>query len=109
MKNQMMKNLVKYFFGVVIVILMAQAPLQADNSVYDGSTTLSDVALAETSDLMQRVEFIRDMDKSDLNSSERKELRKELKAINKEIKQRGPYLYISGGALLLIVLLILFL
>jgi hypothetical protein len=101
-----MKNLVKYFAGVLVLFLMAQAPIQAENNVYDGSTALADVALAETNDLMQRIDYIKEMDKSDLTSSERKELRNELKAINKELKQR-PYLYISGGALLLVLVLLL--
>jgi hypothetical protein len=105
----MMKNKVIYLLGIVVIMLMAITPLKAENSVYDGSAPLTELALAETSDLMQRVDFIKEMDKSDLTSSERKELRSELKAINKELKQRGPYLYISGGALLLIVLLIILL
>ncbi len=59
--------------------------------------------------LTKRVEEIRDMDKSDMTTKERKELRKELKETKKNVKNAGGTIYISGAALILIIVLILLL
>lgn len=64
---------------------------------------------AEIQVMLNRIEEIKDMDKSDLESSERKELRKELREIKKEIKARGGGLYISAGAIIIILLIIIIL
>jgi hypothetical protein len=54
--------------------------------------------------LRNRVEEIRNMDKSKLTAKEKRDLRKELKSIK---KRDVEYVYISGGTLLIIVLIIL--
>ena len=63
----------------------------------------------EMSRLKTRVEEIRDMDKSNLTAVERSELRTELKAIKKNLKQDGGYVYIGVGTLIIIILLIILL
>lgn len=63
----------------------------------------------EISRLTKRAEEIRDMDKTEMNSKERKELRKELKEIKENVKKRGGTVYISGAALILIIILIIIL
>lgn len=63
----------------------------------------------EINRLMNRVEEIRDMDKSNLTAVERSELRTELKAIKKNLKQDGGYVYIGVGTLIIIILLIILL
>lgn len=58
--------------------------------------------------MTKRVEEIKNMDRSSLSKQERKELRKELKEMNKTAKalgQRGVYL--SVGAIIVIVLLLI--
>jgi len=50
---------------------------------------------------------IKEMDKSSLTRAERKELRKEVRTIKKDIKGKGFYL--STGAVIIIVLLIILL
>ena len=66
---------------------------------------------AEVLLLKNRVEEIRDMDKSEMTRTEKRELRKELKEIKKTVNKNsnGGYIYISVGTVLLIVLLILLL
>jgi hypothetical protein len=59
--------------------------------------------------LTRRVEEIRDMDKTTLTTSEKKELRKELRGIKENMRRDGGYLYIGGGTLLLILILIILL
>lgn len=58
--------------------------------------------------LMNRLEEIRELDKSKLNSTEKKELRMEVKSIKEEIKASGG-LYLSLGALLLVIVLLILL
>ncbi len=97
--------------GVVMMLLFATAiPLQAesDASTFSAAVAVENIAEAETENLVERIEYIKDMDKSDMTFSEKRELRKEVRAINKELKQR-PYIYISGSALLIILIILLLL
>jgi hypothetical protein len=50
---------------------------------------------------------IRDMDKSNLSSTEKKELRKEVKSLKKEARSQG--IYLSIGAIIIIILLLILL
>lgn len=64
---------------------------------------------AEVKVLLNRLEEIKAMDKSELNSSEKKELRKEVRKINAELRSTGNGIYISVGAIIIILLLIIIL
>lgn len=66
-----------------------------------------DKAKAEV--LENRLKAIKDMDKSDMSRAERKELRKEVKEIKTTMKALSGGVYLSIGAILLIILLILIL
>ena len=59
--------------------------------------------------LTKRFEEIRKMDKSDMTSEERSELKKELNEMKKDAKRAGGAIYIGGGTLLLIIILIILL
>ncbi|HZL08560.1 MAG TPA: hypothetical protein VFC65_01065 [Prolixibacteraceae bacterium] len=61
----------------------------------------------EVTRLTNRVEEIRSMDKSDMSVSEKRELRKEKKAIKENVRKRDGVIYIGGGTLLLIIIIIL--
>ena len=63
----------------------------------------------EISRLTKRVEEIRDMDKSELTGKERRDLRKELKAIKEDVRRQGQYVYVGVGTLLVILILVLLL
>ncbi len=52
-----------------------------------------------------RLYEIREMDKTSLTSSEKKELRKEVKGLRKEARSRG--IYLSVGAIIIILLLLI--
>lgn len=71
----------------------------------------TDNKLSETeiTTLTKRAEEIRDMDKTNMTVTEKRELRKELKATKETIKRDGGYVYIGGGTLLLILIIILLL
>ncbi|MET0392982.1 MAG: hypothetical protein ABW019_07560 [Chitinophagaceae bacterium] len=61
---------------------------------------------ARSQQLIQRLEIIRDMDKSDMTRIEKKSLRKEVKGIKKEMRSRGG-IYLSIGAVIIIILLLI--
>lgn len=63
----------------------------------------------ELNRLTRRVEEIRDIDKSELTAKEKKELKKELKAIKANVKADGGYVYIGAGTLLVVILLVILL
>jgi hypothetical protein len=63
---------------------------------------------AYASELSTRLSEINEMDKSAMTSSEKNELRKEVREIKKEQKNSGG-IYISVGAAILIVLLLILL
>jgi len=62
---------------------------------------------AEVKVMLNRLEEIKDMDKSNLSRSEKKELRKEVKAIKAELKSTGNGVYLSVGAIIIIILLLI--
>tara|TARA_R110000850_G_scaffold274635_1_gene412454 strand:+ start:88097 stop:88363 length:267 start_codon:yes stop_codon:yes gene_type:complete len=59
--------------------------------------------------MLDRLEEIKEMDKSDLSRSERKELRKEVRSIKKELRSTGNGVYLSVGAIIVIILLLILL
>jgi hypothetical protein len=61
-------------------------------------------------EMKQRVEEIKNMDKSSLSKNEKKQLRNELKDMNQEAKAIGRGgIYISTAALIIIILLLIIL
>lgn len=59
--------------------------------------------------MLNRLKEIKAMDKSNMDRKEKKELRKEVRAINKGLRTTGNGIYISLGAILIIILLIILL
>jgi DNA-binding MarR family transcriptional regulator len=57
--------------------------------------------------ITDRVEEIKNMDKSDLSKSERKALRKELKEMKNQARAMGGGVYLSVGAIIIIVLVLI--
>jgi uncharacterized protein YnzC (UPF0291/DUF896 family) len=57
--------------------------------------------------IIDRINEIKAMDKSKLSFTERKELRKELRATKKYLEMRGGGVYLSVGAVIIIVLLLI--
>ena len=57
--------------------------------------------------LKNRVEEIRNMDKSSLTSAEKSELRTELKGIKESVRRSDGVIYIGSGTLILIIILVI--
>lgn len=64
---------------------------------------------AEIQAKYDRLEEIKAMDKSEMTRAEKKELRKEVKAIKADLKSTGNGVYLSVGAIIIIILLLILL
>ena len=62
---------------------------------------------AEVKVMLNRLEEIKEMDKSNLTSSDKKALRKEVRAIKSNLKASGNGVYLSIGAILIIILILI--
>jgi hypothetical protein len=82
-------------------------PLQAKD-VVKPSTSITAPRPAEVKALDLRLNEIKSMDKSKLNASEKKNLRKEVKAIKQRYSDYG-FVYISAGTLIILIILLLIL
>jgi hypothetical protein len=74
------------------------------------TNNIEEVPAAVTT-MLNRLEEIKTMDKSSLQSSDRKALRKEVRAINSSLASSGggSGLYLSTGAIIIIILLLILL
>lgn len=105
------------FFALLMIMSMSASTVFAGNSNPKNPTENPAIpAKPETkltdeqvTRLKNRVEEIRDMDKSDMTASEKLALRSEVKDIKQAVKKDGGYVYIGGGTLLLIIILLIIL
>ncbi|NQU32822.1 MAG: hypothetical protein HQ521_06270 [Bacteroidetes bacterium] len=105
-----MKNMKKLFIGLVAAFsLFAFQPLMANSAIEATPSSLVDPSPTNTSkELIERLDEIKDIDKTELSPSEKKVLRKEVRYIKDKLDHSGP-IYISGATILLIVILIILL
>lgn len=94
------------FFVVVLIVAMsstltfaAEDVVKLDIETLSVSITESKIMGDEISIMNERLEEIRDMDKSELSNKDKKELKKKLRKTNGGI-------YIGGATLILVVILI---
>ncbi len=101
----------KIVFCVMAAILsMTFLPLQTNASTSEPATSLVDPVSSESAEvklLELRLAEIKAMDRSELKSSEKKDLKKEVKSINHKLKEMGEGVYLSVGALILIAILLI--
>ncbi len=103
------------FFVIVMIFTMSSAMAFAGNKDLKPDAEKSAVPLKtenklteeEISLLTNRVEEIRSMDKTEMTVVEKKELKKELREIKKNVKRSDGTIVIGGATLLLIIILIL--
>lgn len=105
----------KITFVVMAIFLSLSFYPGVANAATTKETTPSSIVATNPADaakvkvLELRLNEINDMDKSDLKSSEKRELRKEVRSIKQQLHEMGGYVYVSVGAILLIVLLLIIL
>lgn len=89
--------LVSLCIGMVVPAFAAETPATKTEIPKD----------VRASQIENRLIEIRDMNKTNLTSSEKRELRKEVKSLRKEARHRG--IYLSVGAIIIIILLLILL
>jgi hypothetical protein len=97
---------------MVVCTLLAFYPIQSSAVTKDAPSTLvadKPAEAARAKVLLLRLDEIKAMDKSNLKSSEKSVLRKEVRSIKKELKTMGSGIYISVGAILIIILILVLL
>ena len=80
-------------------------PILKKNKVENTMTEEQKTARLE--EMKNRVEVIKATDKSTLTRSERKAMKRELKSMHKEAKEMRGGVYLSVGAIIIIVLLLI--
>ncbi len=93
----------------LMIMMLSLGAFTTVNASEKNPTTAPKEIPAEIQVMLNRLEEIKDMDKSELERSEKKALRKEVRAINAEIRSTGNGIYISVGAIIIILLLIILL
>ena len=102
------------FIGILMIFTLSSSIAFATNNDSKAKTetaavlakTENKLSAEEVAVLTKRVDEIRGMDKSEMTSTEKRELRKEMKGIKENVRRNGEVIYISGGTLLLIILII---
>jgi len=106
-----MKKIASYL--MVICLLLAFHPYQSNAASSNAaSSSLVDPKSAESAEaeaLLLRLNEINTMDKSNLKSSEKKDLRMEVRSIRSQLSYIGGGVYLSVGAIIIIILLLILL
>ncbi len=91
---------------LAIAIPASSAIIVPDAAMANSSATTENPRAQQ---LLQRLEDIKSMNKSELTASEKKDLRKEVKGIKKEMKVIKGGVYLSVGAIIIVILLLILL
>jgi len=90
---------------LLAIAIPANSVIVAPKAAHSTSSPTTEDPRAQQ--LLQRLENIRDMNKSSLTRSEKKDLRKEVKEIKKEMKAIKGGVYLSVGAIIIVILLLI--
>ncbi len=104
-----MKTTSKLKMIIIMMMVAITAPTQAGTPAPITTTAISNAPTddAKTEILINRLKEIRNMDKSNLSRADKKALRKEIRDIKSTVKASRNGLYISVGAAIIIVLLLI--
>ena len=105
-----MKNLTVSF--MMAFLFLTFSPIEMKAITASTIETLDPVKTAEQAQaevLITRLNDIKEMDKSSLTKGEKRELRQETRAIKKDLRAIGQGVYLSVGAIVIIVLLLILL
>lgn len=104
---------VKKIVRIASVVLLIAVSLPASSAIVVPATAKTNNAATtnevRTQVLLQRLESIRSMDKSEMSRLEKKNLRNEVKEIKKEMKATSGGVYLSVGAIIIVILLLILL
>lgn len=104
-----MKTIARLKKTILILLLAITLPVQTyamdTHSLPENEPKTESEAYAAK--LINRLEEIKAMDKSNMTRSEKKALRKEVRSIKEELKTAGGGVYLSIGAIIIIILLLI--
>lgn len=105
-----MKTLINCLLMLLLLSPFAQLPLKAEHTAVSTSA-YSDKTGRRGNEkaTLARLKAIRELAKTKLSAAEKKELREEVKAIKSKSERPGGAIYISTGALVLIIVLLIIL
>lgn len=93
-------------YVMVLLVSLGSFSLANASEIKANPPTTNEIP-AEIKVMLNRLEEIKDMDKSALTHSEKKDLRIEVREIKKEVRSSGNGLYISAGAIIIVLLILL--
>lgn len=103
-----MKNLSILFFAAFVMFTVIPAQLHATTEHLPTSVSAPEPTEAEIADMLNaRVIEIYQMDLTSLTRSEKRELRKEVRSIKNELKNLDNGIYLSTGAIIIILLILI--
>lgn len=91
------------------VFLLLLVPVPAKAAIAGGTDPVTVVNQAKVDELETRLDEIAAIDRTNMRPTERRELRQEVRAIKAELKAQGGGVYISVGALLIVIILLILL
>lgn len=94
-------------FTVLTILCLSILPGQLTAGSNPASTTPITTESVQAQKLLTRLDELKAMDKSAMNTTEKLEMRKEVRSINKELKTLGGGVYLSVGAIIIILLLLI--
>jgi hypothetical protein len=95
---------------MTVLMLLSFIPTQASAGTSPEKITLADPNSAEAKEanvLINRLYEIKAMDMHKMNSAEKKGLRKEVKSIKSHLKTLSGGVYLSAGAIIIILLILI--
>jgi hypothetical protein len=98
------KRLQKTIFIFMLAIVL---PIQSGAMATDTVNNSKAISEESTTRMMNRLEEIKAMNRNDMTRESKKALRKEVKSIKKEMATAGRGVYLSVGAVIIIVLLLI--
>ncbi|EOZ95941.1 hypothetical protein A33Q_2534 [Indibacter alkaliphilus LW1] len=95
------------YFLSVMFLMAAFMPAATAKTTKKEKPELNEEQQLRLDEIENRVEEIKAMDFSDMSKEERKEMRDELREMKKEAKEIGGGVYLSVGAIIIILLILI--
>jgi glutamate mutase epsilon subunit len=104
-----MRKIAFYVITAMMLLSITTTQVSASHEMNTVALANEKIESAEAKAMMSRLEEIKAMDKSNMTSKEKRELRKEVRSIKKNMADLGGGVYLSVGAIIIIILLLILL
>lgn len=109
-----MKKIITFFLAAILTLTILPVrsfagPGEEPSSLVTTKPNVTPSDSAAASALLLRLDEIKDMDKTKLEATDKKALRKEVRSIKRELKDISGGVYISAGALIVVLILLILL